>query len=502
MISVDGLVATRRLGLSYLAGAEGGARVVTWAHVCDLPDPWRWCKPGQIVMTTGGGLPEEEADQAKWIETLIDSGVSALVLAPRPDAPTVLPGLTQTADRAGFPVLAASFNLEFVTLARVVIESAIEAERERLATTKRVYDLYLTALRTCDDLSDRLATIGRGLGWSLELVLGERGEGHECASSLGSIDAFGGDRGTGIIELEITSRRPAYLRATRTRTVSHDPGLLQHVAGIAALELEQEALVRDRQRESGANTLRALMEGQFTLASVFPEMRERGLADPIVLACWISSDDPMQHEDIHHHAAVGAMSPYIAVTPEGLFAIIQDRADLLVTLADHISTACVVGVSMPLAPSANVTDAVRQASLAARRALESRTRYCSYGEIRRQGSLLPRSIAETEDLVDRILGPLLEYDAKHGTDLMGTARTFLTNDRAWRPTAVTLNIHRQTLVYRLRKVEALTGLKPTSTIGTTALWQAFQAMDILNGQWPTRAPLGRPAVVPASDQVG
>ena len=65
-------------------------------------------------------------------------------------------------------------------------------------------------------------------------------------------------------------------------------------------------------------------------------------------------------------------------------------------------------------------------------------------------------------------------------DLIGTTPTFLTNDRVWRPTAVELNIHRQTLVYRLRKVGALTGLKPASTIGAAALWQAFQAMDVLN----------------------
>jgi PucR family transcriptional regulator, purine catabolism regulatory protein len=38
-----------------------------------------------------------------------------------------------------------------------------------------------------------------------------------------------------------------------------------------------------------------------------------------------------------------------------------------------------------------------------------------------------------------------------------------------------LHIHRQTLVYRLKSVEQLTGLKPTSTVGTTSLWIALQA---------------------------
>ena len=51
MITVDGLVAVPSLGLTYLAGARGGIRPVTWAHACDLPDPWRWFKPGDMVMS-------------------------------------------------------------------------------------------------------------------------------------------------------------------------------------------------------------------------------------------------------------------------------------------------------------------------------------------------------------------------------------------------------------------------------------------------------------------
>jgi sugar diacid utilization regulator len=40
-----------------------------------------------------------------------------------------------------------------------------------------------------------------------------------------------------------------------------------------------------------------------------------------------------------------------------------------------------------------------------------------------------------------------------------------------------LGVHRQTLVYRLRKAEQLTGLKPTSTRGAAMLWLALQAAD-------------------------
>ena len=56
-------------------------------------------------------------------------------------------------------------------------------------------------------------------------------------------------------------------------------------------------------------------------------------------------------------------------------------------------------------------------------------------------------------------------------------RVFLRNDGVWQTSADELNIHRQTLVYRLKKVEQLTGLKPTTTEGSALLWLALTAAD-------------------------
>jgi purine catabolism regulator len=72
---------------------------------------------------------------------------------------------------------------------------------------------------------------------------------------------------------------------------------------------------------------------------------------------------------------------------------------------------------------------------------------------------------------------LVTYDRTHDGSLVDSLRTFLRNDGGWQRTASDLGIHRQTLVYRLRKAEELTGLKPTSTRGSAMLWLALQAAD-------------------------
>jgi sugar diacid utilization regulator len=57
----------------------------------------------------------------------------------------------------------------------------------------------------------------------------------------------------------------------------------------------------------------------------------------------------------------------------------------------------------------------------------------------------------------RVLDPLLEYDARHRSDLLPTLRRFLECDGSWRQCAASLHLHVNTVRYRMRRVEELTG---------------------------------------------
>lgn len=62
-----------------------------------------------------------------------------------------------------------------------------------------------------------------------------------------------------------------------------------------------------------------------------------------------------------------------------------------------------------------------------------------------------------QDVVQETLGTLLEYDAQHGTDLVHTLTSYLFHRTNVSLTARTLHLHRQSLLYRLNKIETLTG---------------------------------------------
>ena len=58
---------------------------------------------------------------------------------------------------------------------------------------------------------------------------------------------------------------------------------------------------------------------------------------------------------------------------------------------------------------------------------------------------------------DRLLGPLAEYDARRGAELLPTLRSFLACDGSWSACASQLYVHVNTVRYRISRIEALTG---------------------------------------------
>jgi len=58
---------------------------------------------------------------------------------------------------------------------------------------------------------------------------------------------------------------------------------------------------------------------------------------------------------------------------------------------------------------------------------------------------------------DRLLGPLLDYDERHGAQLMPTLEAFLAASGSWQACAAQLHVHVNTLRYRIQRIERITG---------------------------------------------
>jgi purine catabolism regulator len=137
-----------------------------------------------------------------------------------------------------------------------------------------------------------------------------------------------------------------------------------------------------------------------------------------------------------------------------------------------------IGLSDPLSITARMADAHRESTWALQGAQATGRKIVRYGE-EAASPFLPRNLDETQVIVRHILGPVLDYDAEHGTPLVTSLRTYLSHDRSLKATSEALHVHKQTVVYRMRRVETLTGQRLGRMEDVVNFWLALRALDLL-----------------------
>jgi len=468
MLSVQELLENQSLGLTLLGGREGTLRLIAWAHTVELADPWHWLSAGDLLMCTGLGLPTAPAEQAHWLEQLATRNISAVLLARPATAPPLSKAFLQAADRLRLPVLAADFSLEFARLSRLVIGSVLRAERSGFAAAIDLFGLWAKVLHEQGDLNAKLARVARYLHLCLAL------EDERSGQRIASCGRFPASTPREAEAIPMGGRSRALLRLWRQDDAAAPSSalLLRSLSGLLAVELERLMLERDTQRREGAALLQQWLSDDSALALVRPLLEVRKLFGDLLLLA-ISPQKREALADLHHSLALADLPALLLEQDKWLIALVREADNWLPTLQAQLGAASVIGISGRLSAANGFAEALRQAHLALSQARENGNAVQRYGEI--SGGLLPHSLAEARLLVERHLSALLDYDREHGSALVKTLMCFFDHNSLYKATCLELGIHRQTLVYRLKLIEQLTKLKPSSSEGFVRLWLAIEA---------------------------
>jgi len=137
-----------------------------------------------------------------------------------------------------------------------------------------------------------------------------------------------------------------------------------------------------------------------------------------------------------------------------------------------------VGVGRDYASIAGIPDAFRQAELAARlgAALWGGNRAVHYGDLGVHRVLF--AMQEHEEMITPALQRLIDHDARHHTDYVGTLAAYLACMGRLRATAERLNIHRNTLEYRIRRIQELAGESLDDPNNRLALELGIRLLDL------------------------
>lgn len=480
-ISIRELAGIPYLGMRLHAGERGADRRATWAHTCEIPNPWDVLVPGEMLLCNGLGLPADDDGQAEFLRRLEDAGVVALGVGIDVGGPELTPALRAAADELAFPVLLIGRDIRFAAIERAVAQASQGEEQGRLVKAARIYDGLRLAMVRGETGAALLRSLGDELRCRLH-VLDAAGasvlpDAPEPSAALREAvlaameDPWPVKRlDGGAVALPVPASEPGVVLAVEPAGPAPDLFVLEHAATVAALEVEKRATEVEQRRRTGGELLAQLMAGPVDADAARARLADHGLgAGPWVLAASRSDADDSQ---ALHHRLDRRRVPHLMLHADGVLHVLGVDEGVVGEL-----DGAVAGIADAVPAPGRMPDAAREARWALHVAETDGEPLVRYGDA--SPSFLPRTVSEAEQLVERLLGPVIAYDAEHGTELERSLEVFLRRNRSWQRAAGDLHVHKQTLVYRIRRVEELTGRRLDSTDDVARLWLALQARSLV-----------------------
>jgi len=109
------------------------------------------------------------------------------------------------------------------------------------------------------------------------------------------------------------------------------------------------------------------------------------------------------------------------------------------------------------------------------RAIDAGRPHMAYGDEDSAGRWLPEDVHAREALVNRVLGAAIAYDTAHDSDIIASLRTWMERDRRTDDAAHALQVHTNTLAYRLKRFTQITGRDLAATGDLAEVWLALTA---------------------------
>jgi purine catabolism regulator len=488
------------LRFSLIAGEAGLDHEVSWVHTCDLPEPWKWHGSGELLLTNSVGLPAEEAQQVQFVDRLTECGASGLGIGLGLAGPPLLGAARRRADDLALPLLTVPLSTPFTAVVRAVADANSREESRQLWRVARLYDLLRGSVAAGSSGPELFRMLGEELGVRLFVVdpatglslLGDDTE-FGYAAELAAGYAAHGNALPAMLPLRLPQATPGSVCAVAVAMPGEHPTalvvepagdqlpspvLLQHVAVGGALELARLTAAAERQRRAGADLLGRLLDRRIDPQAALAQLAELGL-DPAA-AVLVAVQEPAGDGAVLQHRLTVARLPHALLhRDQATYVILADPA-IEPAVTAQLGRAGRIGFSDRIMTVSRVADAAQEARWALAVAAAGNRAAAHYGD--ESMTLPPRTPAEAKVLVSRILAPLIRYDAEQGTDYVNTLRVVLRADRSWRDAAAELHIHRQTLGYRIRKIEQITGRGVTRTDHIAQWWLALRARDLLTGR--------------------
>lgn len=487
------LAAVRAGAPQLVTGQDQLDRTIRWAHVSELADIGPLLRGGELVLTTGLGLPDDPLGSQQYIDGLVAAEVGALLVELGRRFTAVPEPLAMAASRAGLPLIVAHREVRFVEITEAVHTRIVDAQVAQLRWSDRLHRRFTALTVDGADVTAIVAAAAELTGGPV--VLENR------AHQVIAVADGGAEVGPVLADWERRSRAatrrahdgwtvvPVVARGVAWgRLVAVDaatPGdaalVLERAAAALAvnrlserdelalrLRAHQEVLTALTSRGTGARPSDEVLEAR--AASLGVPLRDRSLVGIVVVVPTRAGREPelLRRDDVERvvAAATGRFELLVdAPSPDQVrlvasFAARADPARLLQPFArslhdDAGSDAWTIGVGSVVSTVGEVARSLREAAyvVAAAPSIDRRREYLELLDVRVKGLLyVLREDPRLQDFVHRELGALLAHDARRGSELLATLRAYLDAGRNKTQASAMLHLSRPAIYQRLATI--------------------------------------------------
>lgn len=461
------------LGLR-LAGSAAATlgEEIRWVAVTELEDPAPFLTGGELVLTTGV-RQRTAVEQRRFVRVLRRAGALGIGFGIGLGHDEIPPALVAEANRWGLPVIEVPYKTPFMALGKLVADSHSADHYASLERLIGAHQVLARSLLTGGGLHELLKHLGTML--HTEIVLTQF-----TAQLYASSPEVGAPTMDRWIPYPVpTGRRDAC--TLWARKPFEDSGIISYAQNLISIELNNLTKQRQAQRALAGQVMNDVVRG--TLEAEEASRRLAGIGvnstkrNVVLLA----------ESAAHYKNLRGATLPAVldgavtAMLDRDLIVVVEDDGaaapKLGRLLSDHLTEAGIhatIGIGGAYTKPNGLRWSYFEAKDAAGRGLEvNEPERLSITSL-----LLASEDVPLADMAGEAIGPLARFDRQHGAELVHTLETYLTLNGSVAQVAEQLNLHRNTVRYRLGQIAELTGYDPAVTADRVQLYLALAVRKV------------------------
>lgn len=129
-----------------LAGARGLDRAVRWAHAAEVRNIAELLKGGELLLTTGMGMPPHANDQRRFVGELADRDVAAVAIELGATVPEVPAAVVDTAEERGLPLVCLRRPVPFVEVTEAIHSEILARQLALLRRGEEIHQRFTSLM--------------------------------------------------------------------------------------------------------------------------------------------------------------------------------------------------------------------------------------------------------------------------------------------------------------------------------------------------------------------